>query len=434
MTSSPSSTTLPLSPRFDPKRPTHGRNKPRSGRLHSLFSTFISQPSLPLLTTVSPLRLTIFLLLRFPLDFFLSFRRAPHRCLAVAMAVMIREASNTAADEHVPTAMAKRKAGGDGDMLDTNTPLRLTRKNLARLNALNGDAEDSDNDNDSAYLFEDDSDDTMKKTSTTDSGFEQRAYENGILNPTASYPPPQGLDTIRHYLTRRRTSTQPSEHTHQRYCKKVSTSDNEDKVSFLIQTDIMKRYDYSDPQYDRIHGRAITRIPPQDFNDGFSDPLPDILEGLSTAILPDHLRNYALHTKNSLSFSHFAAEFKRTDSNLHQAIYHAAYDGAVLVNARDRALAQAATSGCTRDTLEQAAVEIAVFTCVTDGKVAEVFSHHVQGGQYHQNLIARESLFSYPNRGRELIRNTQDYARSKSYELAALLGADLDGQEVEEQN
>ncbi|KAK0655551.1 hypothetical protein B0T16DRAFT_384401 [Cercophora newfieldiana] len=126
----------------------------------------------------------MFLLLCFLLDFFLRFGRAPHCYLAVTMAAMIREANNAAADEHVPTAMAKRKAGGYGDMPDTNTPLRLTRKNLARLNALNGTVEDSDDDNDSAYRFEDDSDDTMMKTSTTDSGFEQRAYENGILNPT----------------------------------------------------------------------------------------------------------------------------------------------------------------------------------------------------------------------------------------------------------
>ncbi|KAK0749013.1 hypothetical protein B0T18DRAFT_405627 [Schizothecium vesticola] len=31
----------------------------------------------------------------------------------------------------------------------------------------------------------------MKKISTTDSAFARRAYENGILNPAASYPPPQ---------------------------------------------------------------------------------------------------------------------------------------------------------------------------------------------------------------------------------------------------
>lgn len=78
-------------------------------------------------------------------------------------------------------------------------------------------------------------------------------------------------------------------------------------------------------------------------------------------------------------------------------------------------------------------METAVLTCATNGKVAEVFAHHSQNGQYHQNLVARESLLSYPNRGGELIRNTQDYGRSKSYELATLLGADLDEQEVEEQ-
>jgi hypothetical protein len=65
-------------------------------------------------------------------------------------------------------------------------------------------------------------------------------------------------------------------------------------------------------------------------------------------------------------------------------------------------------------------------TCVTDGKVAETYTHYYEDGQYYQNLIGCESLLSYPNRGRELIRNTQDYARSKSYELANLLGANLE--------
>jgi hypothetical protein len=123
-----------------------------------------------------------------------------------------------------------------------------------------------------------------------------------------------------------------------------------------------------------------------------------------------------------------------------------------LVYARERALAQAranvldgtaadtaaaaaaATAAATRAAaIDKAAKETAVFTCATDGKSVEVFAHHFQNGEYHQNLVApRESLLSYPNRGRTLIRNTQDYARSKSYELAALLGADLDEQEVEE--
>jgi hypothetical protein len=44
--------------------------------------------------------------------------------------------------------------------------------------------------------------------------------------------------------------------------------------------------------------------------------------------------------------------------------------------------------------------------------------------------VARESLLD-SNRGRELIRNTQDYARSKSYEMANLLGAGLEEEEEE---
>lgn len=38
----------------------------------------------------------------------------------------------------------------------------------------------------------------------------------------------------------------------------------------------------------------------------------------------------------------------------------------------------------------------------------------------------------YPNLGRELIRNTQEFARSKSYELANLLDADLKKEEENE--
>jgi hypothetical protein len=194
---------------------------------------------------------------------------------------------------------------------------------------------------------------------------------------------------------------------------------------------IMREYD--DPQYSRARGRAITEIPSQDFNDGLSDPFPDVLEGLRTEVLPDHLHDNALHKKNSLSFSHFAAEFKRTDGNLHQARVQSAYDGAVLVNARNRALAEARQDGTVAAAvIDKAAEELAVFTCVIDGKVAEAYTHYCEDGQYYQNLVGCESLLD-SNRGRELIRNTQDYARSKSYELANFLGANLNEEEEEEE-
>jgi len=310
----------------------------------------------------------------------------------------------------------------------------LTRKNLDRLDALNGCAKDYSTD--SAYLFDDDDSDTMKKISTIDSDFERRAYENGILDPLSSCPP-QGIDTIRHHLSQRRTSNQPSEKAHRRYCHAISNSYNETRAAALVQSKMMREFSDIDFNYGRHCSRAITEIPSQGFNNGLSNPLPDVLEGLYTNVLPHHLHDNALHKKNSLSFSHFAAEFKRTDGNLHQATVQAAYNGAVLVNARDRALAKARQAGIVATTaaIDKAAEEdLAVFTCVSDGKVAEVYTHYMdEAGQYNQNLVARQSLLEYPNRGRDLIRNTQDYARSKSYELANLLGANLEEEEEEEE-
>jgi hypothetical protein len=87
---------------------------------------------------------------------------------------------------------------------------------------------------------------------------------------------------------------------------------------------------------------TIARIPSQDFNNGLSNPLPGVLEGLKKRALPSHLHDHSLHNKDSsLAFCHFAAEFKRLNGNLYQATYQAAYDGAVLVYVRDRALTKA---------------------------------------------------------------------------------------------
>lgn len=147
--------------------------------------------------------------------------------------------------------------------------------------------------------------DERNRISTTTSGFEARAYENGILDPTTSKPPPD-LNTIKCHLTQRRTSTQPSERTHERYYREISESHNERRASFLIQSDIMKRY--NDPNYNRINSQTITCIPEEDFNKGLSNPHPDLIDGLNTGALPDHMRNHALYnSKSSLSLCHFAA-------------------------------------------------------------------------------------------------------------------------------
>jgi len=124
-------------------------------------------------------------------------------------------------------------------------------------------------------------------------------------------------------------------------------------------------------------------------------------------------------------------EFKLTDGNVYQARYQAAYDGAIMVYARNRAVAQARAAAldgtlynaAAAVAIDKAAGETAILTCVIDGMVTKVFAHYFHGGKYHQRLVASRSLVAYLNMGRELIRNAQDYARHKAYGLAALLGA-----------
>ncbi|KAK3352780.1 hypothetical protein B0T25DRAFT_441946, partial [Lasiosphaeria hispida] len=300
----------------------------------------------------------------------------------------------------------------------TGQPLPLTRKNLARLNTLNGDSKRKE---DSAY-FESE---TMP-ISTTASEFQQQAYENGILDPTASRPP-HDLDALRRHLTKRRRSIPPSGLAHQQFCEEISYSYNEAEASDIMRTEIMVNYRHLDQRYSRSISRTITQIPQRDFNRNLSPPQPDLMEGLKASFLSPGLRTYALHSDRSLALCHFATEFKRTDGNLAQAVYQAAYDGAVLVYARNHALAGARAKALegTRDhaaaalvaAIDRAAGETAVLTCATDGTIVEVFAHYFERGKYHQCRVANESLLAYPNRGRELLRNAQDYARRKSHEL-----------------
>ena len=296
---------------------------------------------------------------------------------------------------------------------DQLPPLPLTQKNLARLDAFYGISKRKKH---SSYF-----ESSTMTISTTTTGFQQQAYENGILDPSDSTPP-HDLGALQHHLTQRRGSIQPSAEEHQKYRSRISRCHNEAAVTELLALKIL--IDLDDECYGKSVRQAVTQIPQEDFNYNLSSPEPDRLEGLWADILPRRLSHHALHAISSLALCHLAVELKRTNGNLAQATYQAAYDGAILVHARNRALAQAAASYGGK-AWEQATCETAVLTCVTDGKVVELFAHHFRDGAYHQCRVASDSLLAYPNRGRELIRNAQDYARSKSYELAALLGAEL---------
>ncbi|KAK3360864.1 hypothetical protein B0T24DRAFT_586262 [Lasiosphaeria ovina] len=276
------------------------------------------------------------------------------------------------------------------------------------------------------------------RISTTGTGFEERAYENGVLDPIASYVPGDASTHDRDVQHHRRTSTQPSEDAYQRFCNRIARSKTEADASALLDKHMMKDYDLP---YDSIRNATITNTPNQDsrdFNYGLSDPRPNFLQGISVQDLPSHLQHHSLHREEpGLAFSHLAVEFKKRDGNLYQATYQAAYDGAVLVHARERALAEARArtpdGTAAAAALDRAAAETAVLTCVTDGQVADVYRHHHRDGQYHQTLVGRESLIFRPRRGRSLIRNAQDWAWRKAYQLARLMGANLGDVEEEEE-
>lgn len=308
----------------------------------------------------------------------------------------------------------------------TGQPLPLTRKNLARLNTLNGNSKRK---KDSAY-FESD---TMP-ISTTASEFQQQAYENGILDPTASRQP-HDLGALRRHLTQRRRSIPPSGLAHQQFCEEISYSYNESEASDLVRTEIMVNYRHLDQRYGRSISRTITQIPQQDFNRNLSPPQPDLMEGLKASFLPLGLRTHALHSDRSLALCHFSPSSSGPTGTLPRPStrrptvvlswpMHKTMPSRGLEPRRSRA---------------REIVLLAPLWLPLTGRLGRRPSSPVRltarssrcslttlrGGSTTQCRVANESLLAYPNRGRELLRNAQDYARHKSYELAALLGANL---------
>jgi hypothetical protein len=76
-----------------------------------------------------------------------------------------------------------------------------------------------------------------------------------------------------------------------------------------------------------------------------------------------------------LSFSAPTATFR-------QAMLQAAYYGAILVNARSRALAQARQEGtAAAAAIDKAAEDVAVFTCISNGLSVEVYTHYCEDEQ-----------------------------------------------------
>ncbi|KAI1298006.1 hypothetical protein F5Y03DRAFT_368943 [Xylaria venustula] len=296
----------------------------------------------------------------------------------------------------------------------TSEPARLTRKNLALFNKM-GKKKTSDPSDDSGST-------KTKTTSTTTSGFADKARDNGILDPVSSKPPTD-LKDVRERHARSRATASPPESEYRRYAKKVSKARTEATMVFKVGTHMLKEYE--DDSYDQAFNQPFTGFPEDaGFNNGLSAPQPDFVEGLEKEEyrpfpVVDHVPGAAIckNDPHSLVLPHLAGEWKGRGKNMEEARMQAAYDGAALVYARNQAF----------DAIGKPylAGHAKVTTFTTDGTNLNLFAHYAAPTEegtleYHQYPIKSINLIDSHEgykEGRKHLRNAQDLAREESYAL-----------------
>jgi len=329
-------------------------------------------------------------------------------------------------EEQVPANPPSRKRQVDSDddaepqtkrartTRPTSEPARLTRKNLALFDKM-GKKKASDATDESK---------STRTTSTTTSGFADKAYKNGILRPLHSRPP-TSLDDIRRRHAAPRETASPPESVYEGYANRVGKAGNEATVVVETSGKLLKEYD--DKGYNRAFSRSFTNVAPDvGYNDGLSAPQPDFVEGLEKQEfrpfqVADHVPGAVLYQDDpfSLTLPHVAGEWKGPDGSMKEAELQSAYDGAALVHARNQALAYMGKS----DPPGHAAIT----TFTTDGTNLNMYAHYAAPSEedrdileYHQYKYAstniRDSYQGHKD-GRRGLRNAQDYAREQSYEL-----------------
>ncbi|KAK3935481.1 hypothetical protein QBC46DRAFT_323223 [Diplogelasinospora grovesii] len=322
------------------------------------------------------------------------------------------------------TRLPKRQIDGDGD--DNERQLkraRLTRKNLARFNEM-AKKKGTNKGSASASAPPDSTVDSSatKTTSTTSSGFADKAYKNGILHPRHSKPP-TNLDDIRQLHARSRVTASPPESEYKRYVNSVEVAPNEATMVYKVGGKLLKEYD--DKGYHQVFNQAFTGFPKDvGFNNGLSAPQPDFVEGLEKQEydpfpVDEHVEGAVLYKDDpfSLALPHMAGEWKGRGGDMEEARLQSAYDGAALVHARNQALSLIGKPD------PPGHAEVTTFT--TDGTNLNFYAHYAAPSddgrlKYHQYQYAsanvKDSHQGHKD-GRKGLRNYQDRARKQSYDL-----------------
>jgi hypothetical protein len=106
--------------------------------------------------------------------------------------------------------------------------------------------------------------------STTDSGFKEATFNNGILNHDSSKPP-SNLKQLENQINQTRGSVSPSESEYRTFAHKIRTACNEQTV--LLQTSrLLKEYSEPHSRYSKVYNHLFNAFPKSiGLNNGLSD-------------------------------------------------------------------------------------------------------------------------------------------------------------------
>lgn len=256
--------------------------------------------------------------------------------------------------------------------------------------------------------------------STTDSGFQEAAFQNGILDPNYSKPP-ANLGHRQDRLERARDTASPSESDYRYFASAIRSAPNEASVLYETST-LLKRYD--EPGYHKRFNQSFSNFPKNvGFNNGLSAAQPDMIEGINMPEFePFPVREQLGGAATvypglaATTLPHLAGEWKGPGKDMILAQTQAAYDAACMVYGRNEA--------CSFLGSPDPAGHAYVQTFTTDGTTLNTFAHYSTKSQgqvkYHQYPTSSSFLISgYENfkQSRRRLRNQQDDAKEYSEKL-----------------
>lgn len=161
------------------------------------------------------------------------------------------------------TQSRKRRIDSDSDDEPLAKRARLTQKNLALFDKMG-----------KKKVLESTDGST---TTTTTSGFADKAYKNRIFQPLHSKTP-TNHEARRKRGAESRGTASPTEMEHRGFVNTVGKAPNE--ATMVVEVSVLlKKYD--DDGYNRAFNQAFTAFPRDiGFNNGLSAPQPDFIEGL----------------------------------------------------------------------------------------------------------------------------------------------------------